>query len=127
MSVARPSSPWRTRGVDRLPRGLVRALADVVSRRDDIADILVFGSYARGEADRESDIDLCVVFDEERFVGDSMPSEAHSLLDEMVASSGKDFDIVCVTASELADPGEGARAGLMRAIVTDGRSVCSMR
>jgi predicted nucleotidyltransferase len=82
--------------------------------------VIVFGSFARGEADAESDIDLAVVRaddvddDDERWA-DSIDAWRR----KVVALTGNDVEIVEVTASEAARKVHG-RSELWRNIARDG-------
>ena len=42
----------------------LKALKDVLNRAD-VELVLIFGSYARGDADADSDLDIAVLFDED--------------------------------------------------------------
>ena len=67
----------------------VRAVRDrIVDRIDDDAGVVLFGSVARGDADRASDIDVFVVIEDERM---NAQREAHSIEDD-VASEQFDGD-----------------------------------
>src|ERR1700694_2427593 len=54
--------PWGTEVVDRLLVALDQ-LTRRLTTRDDVAAVILFGSYARGEYGRKSDVDLLIVFD----------------------------------------------------------------
>ena len=61
----------------------VRAVRDrLVDRIGDDAGIVLFGSVARGDADRASDIDMFVIVDDERMTAQR---EAHSIEDEIAS------------------------------------------
>lgn len=79
--------------------------------------IILFGSAARGEMDRNSDIDLLIV------VPDGTPRRktAHSIY-RSISSNGTPFDVVVATASDLANYGD--KIGLIyRNVLKDGRTV----
>lgn len=70
-------------------RAPVRAVRDrLTDRIGDDAGVVLFGSVARGDADRASDIDLFVIVDDERMTAQR---EAHSVEDE-IASERFDGD-----------------------------------
>jgi len=46
-----------------LPRATIREIADKIAARFQPKQIILFGSYARGEAHEHSDLDLLVVVD----------------------------------------------------------------
>ncbi|MGQ9677536.1 MAG: nucleotidyltransferase family protein [Chloroflexota bacterium] len=54
--------PWPKRVVQRLQRAL-RQIEDQLGVRDEVAGIIVFGSYARGEFGKTSDVDLLILFE----------------------------------------------------------------
>lgn len=103
-------------------RAFVRRVRDSVSEADDVdtvIGIVVFGSVARGEADRQSDIDLFVVVDGDR-------TSARRLVTDVVAElreqryDGERFDFEpYVESTESA-----RRAGTkLREIMTEGITV----
>jgi predicted nucleotidyltransferase len=61
----------------------VRAVrARIVDRIDDGAGVVLFGSVARGDADRASDIDVSVIVEDERM---KAQREAHSIEDDIAS------------------------------------------
>ena len=54
--------PWTAEVIDRLLVALDH-LTRRLTTRDDVAAVILFGSYARGEYGRKSDVDLLIVFD----------------------------------------------------------------
>ncbi|SJZ82674.1 nucleotidyltransferase domain-containing protein [Selenihalanaerobacter shriftii] len=44
----------------------LRSLTNKISQIIDIKKIILFGSYATGNSDEESDVDLCIITDEEK-------------------------------------------------------------
>lgn len=54
--------PWPERVVQRLQRAL-RQIEDQLGVRDEVVGIVVFGSYARGEFGKTSDVDLLILFE----------------------------------------------------------------
>lgn len=77
-----------------------RAIADAVTsaaeKRTGIKSVILFGSYARGEANLQSDIDLRVRLDENNHVGLFALS---SFADEIREATGKQVDVL--TADDL--------------------------
>lgn len=68
-----------------------RAVRSVLSRRDEVASAVLFGSYARGDASVESDIDLRITLRE----GTRMGAFAlASLSDELREALGRSVDLV---------------------------------
>lgn len=45
----------------RIPMKVIRAIARKIAERFDVEQIILFGSYASGKADENSDVDLLVV------------------------------------------------------------------
>lgn len=103
-------------------RAFVRRVRDSVSEADDVytvIGIVVFGSVARGEADRQSDIDLFVVVDGDR-------TSARQLVTDIVAElreqrfDGERFDFEPYVES----PASARRTGTkLREIFTEGITV----
>lgn len=61
----------------------VRAVRDrIVDRINDDAGVVLFGSVARGDADRASDIDVFVIVEDERM---KAQREAHSIEDDIAS------------------------------------------
>jgi predicted nucleotidyltransferase len=61
----------------------VRAIRDrIVDRIDDDAGVVLFGSVARGDADRASDIDVFVIIEDGRM---KAQREAHSIEDDIAS------------------------------------------
>ncbi|MEM4360204.1 MAG: nucleotidyltransferase domain-containing protein [Candidatus Bilamarchaeaceae archaeon] len=54
--------PWPERVVERLERAL-RRIEEQLAARNEIVGIVVFGSYARGEFGKTSDVDLLILFE----------------------------------------------------------------
>lgn len=82
--AGRCRDPWRTRGIDQLPTWLVDGIRERARSCAGVRDVIVFGSYARGEARAGSDLDLCVLYDgkpdESRMVAGSFLASIHPLL-----------------------------------------------
>lgn len=75
-------------------REFVRRVEEVVSEADEVGDvvgIVVFGSVARGEADRQSDIDVFVVVDSDRTTARRLVTDVVSDLSEQ-RFDGERFD-----------------------------------
>lgn len=103
-------------------RAFVRRIRDSVSEADDIdtvIGIVVFGSVARGEADRQSDIDLFVVVDGDR-------TSARRLVTDVVAElreqrfDGERFDFEPYVESTASARRSGTK---LREILTEGITV----
>ncbi len=73
----------------------VRRAAQVLSQVDGIQRVSLFGSYARGQRDLFTDLDLLVIWESERPVLERLKF-LYSLLDVPV-----DLDVVCYTPAEL--------------------------
>ncbi|WP_436347969.1 nucleotidyltransferase domain-containing protein [Natronorubrum sp. FCH18a] len=103
-------------------RTFVERVRETIADSDDVTDllgILVFGSVARGEADRQSDIDLFVVVDGDR-------TTARRLVADVVADlrkrrfDGERFDFEPYVESEASARRAGSK---LREIVREGITV----
>ncbi|CAN5672980.1 hypothetical protein BH24ACT5_BH24ACT5_03080 [soil metagenome] len=82
--------------------------------------VIVFGSFARNEADAESDIDLAVIRPDEVHEADDQWSDSLEVWRRKVRSiTGNDADIVEAAATEVARKVRG-RSELWRDIERDG-------
>lgn len=78
-----------------LPLDAIRYLVRPVASKYSLESLYVFGSYARGEATPESDIDLMVDG------GDADTAERYfSIKDELAEVLGKDIDLVMASAAK---------------------------
>ncbi len=77
---------------------IIDAVVAFAEKRKGIKSVMLFGSYARGEATPQSDIDLRVVVDDQEQTGLISIS---SFADEIREATGRDVDVV--TASDLRD------------------------
>lgn len=94
-----PSLTVREKGSDVLDReAIIDAVVTSAEKRKGIKSVVLFGSYARGEATAQSDIDLRVVVDDQEQTGLISIS---SFADEIREATGCDVDVV--TASDLRD------------------------
>lgn len=88
-----------------LPSGVysLQEIADLAARVFDgcgfVERAYVFGSYARGEARPDSDIDFAIVLDDSAHVGASDVSELRLSLEDALA---KDVDVATVHSTALA-------------------------
>lgn len=82
--AGRCGDPWRTRGIDQLPAWLVDGIRERACSCAWVREVIVFGSYARGEAKAGSDLDLCVLYDgapgDSRTVAGDFLASIHPLL-----------------------------------------------
>lgn len=82
----------------------VRAFVDQVQNElDNLAGILLFGSVARGEADRASDIDLLVIVDEEKTEARRAVQSIDSNLEETKFNENRYTFEVLVESTESAE------------------------
>lgn len=94
----------------RSPREMLkRVVADTVTAAD---AVLIFGSVARGEAHRESDVDLVVIADQDWDGRADLVQAVHERL-------GNDCDVLHLTAEEFARP-PADREPVVAEIVRDG-------
>ncbi len=72
-------------------REIVQAVKDSACLFPAINKVVLFGSYARGEANASSDIDLRILYDEQaRFSAMNLAAFAH----EVEAATGKSVDVI---------------------------------
>lgn len=94
-------------------REAVDALAEAL---DDVLGILVFGSVARGEADRQSDVDLWILVREDRLRNQQRATEvATDLAETAIAGDRYDFHVVVESPGSVP-----AHTEDIAAIVTEG-------
>ena len=81
-----------------MPTTQIKLLSDTLKSNSDIKQIFVFGSYAYGAPDEESDIDLCIVVDlNHRRKIDIIRDIRRKLMDVIM----QPLDILVYTASEF--------------------------
>ena len=85
-------------GVD---RQLVARLAAALEARDEILEAYLFGSRARGQARRDSDIDVAVHVDEARARDGVWGYRAELTTDLMVALGTDDVDVVVLNRAPI--------------------------
>ncbi|MCR9035415.1 nucleotidyltransferase family protein [Tractidigestivibacter montrealensis] len=123
--AGRCRDPWRTRGIDQLPGWLVEGIREGACSCAGVRDVLVFGSYARGEARAGSDIDICVLYDgapgDSRVVSGNVRAAVHPFL----GRARMECDVV---AFPLGDDGAGVwDQGFRDRVMREGVSLCSSR
>ncbi|MFC4542480.1 nucleotidyltransferase domain-containing protein [Halosolutus amylolyticus] len=65
------------------------AIDELVERLDDIVGIVLYGSVARGDADRRSDIDLWVLVEEDRMVNQRTANRVRQDLEDREFDTGR--------------------------------------
>ncbi|WP_244877489.1 nucleotidyltransferase domain-containing protein [Haloferax prahovense] len=100
----------------------VRTLVDRLrSRIDNIAGILVFGSVARGEADRSSDIDCFVLVTEEKSTAQRIAHEvARDLEEERFDGDRYQFQVLAESVESATNIGDRLREIFTEGIVLHG-------
>lgn len=100
----------------------VRTLVDRLrSRIDNIAGILVFGSVARGEADRSSDIDCFVLVTEEKATAQRIAHEvARDLEEERFDGDRYQFQVLAESVESVTNIGDRLREIFTEGIVLYG-------
>lgn len=99
-------------------RGLAEA-KEIIRHSYLNGDIILFGSWARGEQKKESDIDLCILLDHaERRVID-IAADFHRALSDILKQS---LDLV-VFEREVFEERERAGASFERSIMAEGISI----
>ena len=77
--------------------GRIEALAGELGRVEGVLAVVLFGSYARGEEDEGSDVDLLVLFTDRYALGKGLAE-----LVGITASSGMFVQLIPMTPAELA-------------------------
>ncbi|ELZ28698.1 nucleotidyltransferase [Halogeometricum pallidum JCM 14848] len=97
----------------------VRTLVDTLrSRIDNIAGILVFGSVARGEADRSSDIDCFVLVTDEKATAQRIAHEvARDLEEQRFAGDRYQFQVLAESMESVSNIGDRLREIFTEGIV----------
>jgi hypothetical protein len=124
--AGRCRDPWRTRGIDQLPGWLVKGIREGACSCSGVRDVLVFGSYARGEARAGSDIDICVLYDgapgDSRVVSGNVRAAIHPFL----RRARMECDVIAYPVS-----GDAGAAGWDQdfhdRVMREGVSLCSNR
>ena len=82
-------------------RQLLARLARALSPREEILEAYLFGSRARGQARRDSDIDVAVYVDESRVRDGVWGYRAELTTDLMVALGTNDVDVVVLNRASI--------------------------
>ena len=82
-------------------RELVARLADTLAPREEVLEAYLFGSRARGQARRDSDIDVAVYVDEARVRASTWGYEADLTTDLMVVLGTNDVDVVVLNRASI--------------------------
>ena len=101
MSAPRDNGTLADMTVDRVPES-IRAMAEAIRVAADPQRILLFGSQARGEARADSDVDLLVVLERERWAHASTYEEM-SRLHAMIPRPNVAVDVLVFTPEEVED------------------------
>lgn len=80
---------------------LVARLAGALSPREEILEAYLFGSRARGQARRDSDVDVAVYVDQARVRASKWGYEADLTTDLMVALGTNDVDVVVLNRASI--------------------------
>ena len=70
---------------------------------DDIAEIILYGSYARGDFDNESDIDIAVIVDRNRLDLKKDRKELVSLMSDLSIKYEVVISITCIPLSDFTE------------------------
>lgn len=91
------------------------------SRVDNIDDIHIFGSVARGEADRSSDIDCFVLVTDEKATGQRIAHDvAHDLEEQRFAGDRYQFQVLAESTESVTNIGNRLREVFTEGIVLYG-------
>ncbi len=90
---------------------IVDAVQEASVSRDAIESVVLFGSYARGDAGSQSDIDLRLIIDPDKRMG---LFAASSFADEVREATGKEVDVVTA---------QGLRGDIADAIEREGVTI----
>ena len=86
---------------ENVDRQLVARLTRALSPREEILEAYLFGSRARGQARRDSDIDVAVYVDEARAQDGAWGYRAEVTTDLMVALGTNDVDVVVLNRAPI--------------------------
>jgi uncharacterized protein len=87
-------------------RALIPRMVQAIVERFDPLQVILFGSYARGDYDEDSDIDFLVVLPEERVPDDRTRRRLAVEIGVMLADFAVPNDVLVTTPSELTEYGE---------------------
>ena len=96
---------------------VIPAMVERVVRQFDPVRVILFGSYARGEAGRDSDVDLLIVLDD---LGDRRETEI--AIRRALRGSGAPKDVVVTTPDEIARRGNVVGT-ILEPALREGRTV----
>ena len=86
---------------ENVDRQLLARLAGALSPREEILEAYLFGSRARGQARRDSDVDVAVYVDETRARDGVWGYQAELTTDLMVALGTNDVDVVVLNRASI--------------------------
>ena len=90
---------WQT--VDPRVVALLTQLGKTIAQMPGVARMVLYGSYAKGTSNEESDIDLAVFFTEK---GDAVLLEEYRRLAHICATSDFDIQVQAFSEAELESP-----------------------
>lgn len=117
-------STLRAKGLEDLPEDTIPRLREAVESANFIEDIIIFGSYARGEADKDSDIDLCVLYRGRFRDAPCIIGKATWYIYPIMRDAGLEYDLVAFPA-EFPRNESDAASHFFETIMKEGVSVCS--
>lgn len=105
--ITKPDDPILTIPQPEFHAPVREAVGQLRSTLDDVNGIIVFGSVARGTADRQSDIDLWVLVQDDRGTNQRRANEiATALADERFAGNRYEFQILVESARSALNVGD---------------------
>lgn len=119
----RPSRA-RFRGMRNLPTGLLDDLREAASGFGRVSRLIVFGSYARGDACSTSDLDLCVMFHGTEDDTVDVISDVDVALHPVMRRYGLEYDLVGFPENESGHSQVRCGRPLLDRIEKEGVVVC---
>lgn len=102
----------------------LRLLLEEISRCSKINQIIVFGSVAKGTANKKSDIDLCILSDEDEFTVLTDSEVNNAFLRVVEKGMNIHFDVLVYnTIGELKDAYENTFMSIEKSIYQEGITV----
>lgn len=99
---------------------IIRQYAEQIRTRLEIEELILFGSYARGTASAESDVDIAVVLRNEIYSRSEVLIVLCDLAYEILLETDIDISPFPVSISELQSPNSYSNPNLIKNILYEG-------